>query len=177
MGLLTLNRKTRWYVSAVVLAGLGAIAESVYRLASQPVDARWLLLAALTLVSGSANFKLTAASATISLSETFVFTSVLLFGAAAGTVTVALDAFVVSLWLKRQNRSELYRLLFNIAAPALSIWIGAQTFFALAGKPPLATFTGPIRVVDLAWPLLTLTLLYFLLNSWLIAFVVSLKDG
>jgi putative nucleotidyltransferase with HDIG domain len=171
----SLDRPTGLYVYAVVVAGFAAVLHSSVSLIQQPADMRWLLLAALTLVSGSANVRLTAVSATISVSETFVCTSVLLFGAAAGTLTVTLDAVVMSLWMKRRYRSEFYRLLFNIAAPAASVWIAAQTFL-LAGIPPLASHLGVIRLVDLALPLLTFTLLYFMLNSWLIAFAISLKE-
>src|SRR5688500_3344622 len=97
-----LDRSTRLYVGTVVVAGAFAIAHAAFSLAAEPADARWLLLAALTLISGSANVRLTAISATISVSETFVCTSVLLFGPGAGTLTVTLDAIVMSLWMKRR---------------------------------------------------------------------------
>ena len=171
----TLNRPTRLYVSAVVLAGLVAILQSIYSLVTEPADLRWLLLAALTLISGSANVRLASVPATISVSETFVCTSVLLFGGAAGTVTVALDAIVISLWLERRYERGFHRLLFNVTAPSVSVWIAARTF-AIAGIPPLASYSGQMRLVELSVPLLAFTLLYFLLNSWLVAFVVSLKE-
>lgn len=172
-----LDRPTRLYVAAVVTAGMFAVAQAALSLAAEPADARWLLLAALTLVSGSANVRLTAVSATISVSETFVCTSVLLFGPGAGTLTVTLDAIVMSLWMKRRYRSELYRLLFNIAAPAISVWIAGHTFFLLTGTAPLSREPGEIPLVALALPLLAFTLLYFLLNSWLIAFAIAFKDA
>ncbi len=176
MGLRALSRTARFYVSALVLGGIGVIAESGYRLLVEPVDQRWLVLAALTLFSASANVRLTAVTATISVSETFVFTSVLLFGPAAGTLTVAFEAFVLSLWIKRKTRAEPHRIFFNIAVPAVSIWIAAHIFFWLVGKPPLSTYVGVVRIVDVAVPLLTFTLVYFLLNSWLIAFAISLAE-
>jgi putative nucleotidyltransferase with HDIG domain len=171
----TLDRPTGLYVYAVIVAGFAAVLHSALTLVQQPADMRWLLLAALTLVSGSANVRLTAVSATISVSETFVCTSVLLFGAAAGTLTVTLDAVVMSLWMKRRYRSEWYRLLFNVAAPAASVWLAAQTF-AIAGIPPLSSYEGAIELTALAFPLLAFTLAYFMLNSWLIAFAISLKE-
>ena len=171
----SLDRSTGLYVSLVVIAGFAAILYSAVNLATEPADPRWLLLAALTLVSGSANVRLTAVSATISVSETFVCTSVLLFGASAGTLTVTLDAVVMSLWMNRRYSRALYRLLFNIAAPAVSVWLAAQVF-VIAGLPPLAGYAGSIRLIDLALPLLAFTLLYFLLNSLLIAAAISLHE-
>jgi putative nucleotidyltransferase with HDIG domain len=77
----------------------------------------------------------------------------------------------------RKRRSALYRVLFNIAAPSLSIWVAANLFFWLADKPPLLSFEGVVRIVDVAVPLVVFTLVYFLLNSWLIALAISLAEG
>jgi putative nucleotidyltransferase with HDIG domain len=174
MTLKNLNRPARLYVAAVIAAGTFAVSQAAYGLVVEPPRPEWLILAALTLISGSANVKLPVA-ATISVSETFVFASVLLFGAHAGTLTVALDAFVVSAWLARKGRTALYRFLFNIAAPAISIWIAANLFFALAGVRPL-TETDAVGIKEIAIPLLVFALSYFLLNSWLIAFAIALKE-
>jgi hypothetical protein len=98
---------------------------------------QWLLLAALTLISGSASVELPRANVSISISEAFVFTAVLLYGSAAGTLTVALDGLVISFWVARR-RPELHRALFNIAAPALSAWCSSELFFAVSGIAPLS---------------------------------------
>ena len=87
---LSLSARARVYVIGVVCAGLFTIAHSLYSLTQQQIGWSWTVLAVLTLVSGSATVKLPSLPATISVSETFVFTSVLLFGPAAGTLTVAL---------------------------------------------------------------------------------------
>jgi putative nucleotidyltransferase with HDIG domain len=176
MGFGQLNRSAQLYVASVIAAGTIAIGQSVYSMATATsIDYRWLLLAALTIVSGSANVKLASVSATISVSETFVVTSVILFGAGPGTLIVALDAFVVSSWVAVRNR-EVYRLFFNISAPSISIWIAAQTFFALLGRPPLAQAAGEVGITEVAFPLLVFTVVYFLLNSWLIAIAIGLKE-
>jgi putative nucleotidyltransferase with HDIG domain len=161
------------YVTAVVTLGFATIVESLYNLASAPASTgyRWLLLASLTLLSGSATVKLPSVPATISVSETFVFTAVLLFGRPAATITVALDGFVISLWLARRV-PELQRVLFNVAAPALSIWLASQVF-TVAGVEPLVQ--QPLNLQELILPLLLFTVAYFSLNSWLIAFAIALE--
>src|SRR5579884_3984406 len=106
----------RAYVWIVVVLGFAVVGESVYRLASQPLHYQWFLLAALTLISGSATVRLPASAASISISETFVFTAVLLYGPAAGTVIVALDGLIASFWIAKRHR-EAYRPLFNMSAP------------------------------------------------------------
>ena len=74
----------RVYVGVVFAFGVAAIAHSMYGLASDPVGYQSLILAALTLVSGSATVRIPSVPAAISVSETFVFTSVLLFGVQLG---------------------------------------------------------------------------------------------
>ena len=110
-----LSRWARVYVGTIAALGVCAIAQSVYALYAIPRGWDWFILAILTLISGSATVKLPSVPATISISETFVFTSVLLFGPAAGTLTVALDAMVISLWLARRGH-PFYRIAFNICA-------------------------------------------------------------
>ena len=83
------------YVGVVAVVGIFAIFQSLYSLYVNPIGWNWFVLAVLTLITGSVTIKLSAVPATISISETFVFTSVLLFGPAAGTLTIALDALVV----------------------------------------------------------------------------------
>jgi putative nucleotidyltransferase with HDIG domain len=137
------------------------------------ITSKWIVLAILTLVSGSATVKLPSVPATISISETFVFTSVLLFGPAAGTLTVALDAFVISIWLARKGH-PFYRLAFNICALPASLWVGAHVFYGVWGGQPLSN-SQPVEIAGMITPLILFTVTYFLLNSWLIAFAISLE--
>src|SRR5437773_4707631 len=163
----------RVYLAAVISSGLAAIATSVLDAQHNPLPFQWYMLAALTFVSGSATVNLPTAGASISVSETFVFASVLLFGPSAGTITVALDGLVISFWMAKR-RPEWYRALFNMAAPAISIWVAAQILFAIAGIGPL--FGHESRVNTLLLPLAVFALVYFGLNSWLIAFAVAFES-
>ena len=94
-----LPKNGRAYVSAVITAGFLVVSWSVYQLTVHPVGFQWFLLAALTLVSGSATVKLPSVPASISISETFVFAAVLLYGPSAGSLIVALDGLVISFWI------------------------------------------------------------------------------
>ena len=78
-----LSRAAQLYVGGVGLLGVAAIAHSAHDLYSNPIGWDWFILALLTLLSGAATVKLPSVPATISISETFVITSVLLFGPAA----------------------------------------------------------------------------------------------
>src|SRR5688500_13257190 len=161
----------RLYVSAVVGLGGVTILYSAYQLHARPIGWNWFILALLTLLSGSATVKLPSVAATISISETFVFTSVLLFGPAAGTLTVTLDVLTISLWLARRGHPN-YRIAFNVFALPASLWIGAQLFYRLSNISPLALTTEPVQISSLLVPLIVFTVSYFLLNSWLIALAI-----
>src|SRR4051812_3421799 len=167
-----LSRFARTYVWAVIAAGFAVVGGSIYQLYVEPIGNRWLILAALTLISGSATVRLPSTYASISISETFVFTAVLLYGPAAGTVIVALDGLVGSFWISKRN-PQLHRALFNMSAPAVSAWCSANLFFAVARIAPLVREPSPINAILPA--LILFALAYFGLNSWLITFVIAAK--
>ena len=147
---------------------------SAYQLHARPIGWNWFILALLTLLSGLATVKLPSVPATISISETFVFTSVLLFGPAAGTLTVTLDVLAISWWLMRKGH-PFYRIAFNVFALPASLWVGAHLFYWLSAIQPLALTTQPVQISALLIPLIAFTLTYFLLNSWLIALAISFE--
>lgn len=161
------------YLATVIVAGFSVVLHSLLNLLRQPVGYEWFILAGLTLLSGSFTVKVPTIPARLSVSETFVFAAVLLFGPAAATMVVALDSLVISLWIFRNSRRA-ERVLFNFAAPAVAVWIAAQVFYLLAGIEPLAA--GPKPIFGLLFPLLILAILYFFLNSWLIAIAVALEQ-
>jgi putative nucleotidyltransferase with HDIG domain/diguanylate cyclase (GGDEF)-like protein len=162
----------RAYLATVIVSGLGAVTASLVNAQQNPLPLQWYMLAALTFVSGSATVNLPTAGASISVSETFVFASVLLFGPSAGTITVALDGLVISFWMAKR-RPEWYRALFNMAAPAVSIWVAAHLLFVIAGIKPLYNNQSSINALLL--PLTIFASTYFSLNSWLIAFAVAFE--
>ena len=169
-----LSRFTRAYVALIVVAGAVTVFKSLHDLSSQDTAWSWLILAVLTLVSGSATVRLPSLPATISVSETFVFTSVLLFGVPAGTLTVALDGLVISGWSYRKGH-PLYKIIFNMSALPLTIWIAAEVFFLFPGMHPLFDDSTAVNIKSLLIPLITLAVVYFSLNSWIITFAIALE--
>jgi len=168
------TRFGKLYLWSVIAAGFTVVGLSIRGLYVEPIGNQWFILAALTLISGSATVTLPSSFASISSSETFVFTAVLLYGPAAGTIIVALDGLIISLWIaKRRNERKPHRALFNMSAPAVSAWCGAQIFFKVAGIAPLIKEPSPANAILPA--LIVFALVYFSLNSWLITFIVALE--
>lgn len=165
-----LPTSARLYVVAVVSLGALAIVYSITSLIQQPVGWDWLILAALTLLTGSFGIKVPSVNARFSVSEAFVFTGVLLFGPHVATVIVALDSLILTSWLRGPNRSPL-RALFNMAAGALAISSAARILAWMLPVHPAAS--APLD--QLLLPVLVLALSYFIINSWLIAFAVAFE--
>jgi len=154
------------YIGAVACFGLAILFTSLWQLSASQPGVEWFLLATLTLLTGSFTVKVPSLAAKISVSETFVFTSVLLFGTSAGVVTVVLDALVISLWMKRSKRPPM-RVLFNATAPAIALWCSSKTFFFVSHAIP-----GHISRADVASliaPMFAFAFLYFLINTTLVA--------
>jgi len=162
------------YVLAVAAGGGLVLLASVQQIHDQDLWLKWLPLAALTLLSGSASVKLPSIPATISVSETFVFASVLLFGPAAGALITALDGLIISAWLSTCRR-EWYRILFNVTAPALSIWLASSLYFSFPGIRPFTTGTVSIEVLIV--PLAVFALTHFLVNTWSVALAISFQTN
>jgi putative nucleotidyltransferase with HDIG domain len=160
------RRLQLWYISLVAGLGLAILGTSIWQLSVSQPGVEWFLLATLTLLTGSFTVKVPSLAAKISVSETFVFTSVLLFGTSAGVVTVVLDALVISLWMKRSKRPPM-RVLFNATAPAIALWCSSRTFFYVSHAIP-----GQITRADVASliaPMFAFAFLYFLVNTVLVA--------
>src|SRR5438105_2483020 len=160
------------YLWTVIGAGVAVVVGSIYELNVEPIGSQWFMLAALTLISGSATVRLPSAFASISISEVFVFIAVLLYGPAAGTVIVALDGLVISFWLAKRHH-EVHRALFNMSAPAVSAWCSAQLFFVTSGISPLTEQPATLNQILPSLALCALT--YFALNTWLITFAIAFE--
>jgi diguanylate cyclase (GGDEF)-like protein/putative nucleotidyltransferase with HDIG domain len=169
-----LRPTARAYVGAVVLCGAMIIARSVVTLYTDPIGTQWFVLAALTLLTGSFTVKIPSTNASLSVSETFVFASVLLFGAAAGAITVLLECLIILFWMKPQGK-PFHRILFNLAAPAVAIWVSGTIFFFVSEIQPRSQTATPLETLFI--PLLVFTALYFLLNSSLVAIALGFETG
>src|SRR4030095_3657769 len=131
-----------------------------------------MLLAALILASGRFVIKMPGRPATVSVSEVFVFASILLFGPAAPTLTVAIDGIWLSLI---QKDRRLYRALFNVAEPAISTWTAAYVFFAIvhtSALPQPSTSVPTLVVASFG-----MAAVFFVLNSGLTSTAVAVATG
>ena len=172
----SLPRKHRAYLATIIVAGACSVLLSINDLLHGAIPLEWLILATLTVVSGSVPIRLYSIPVALSVSETFVFMSVILFGPSAGTLTVVLDAAVISFWSFKRGQ-KLFKVVFNVCALPLTIWLAAHLFFAVGRFEPLFGSTDSIDLQRLLGPLLLCTIAYFLLSSWTITFAIALERG
>jgi putative nucleotidyltransferase with HDIG domain len=167
----TLSFGARLYIATVVAVGTYVIGSSAIDLLVHPTGIEWMYLAGLTFLTGSFSIKLPSISARISVSETFVFAAVLLFGPSASTVIVAFDTFILTSWSHGGDRPRV-RAMFNVSAGSTAIWVAAHVFrFFLPFTP------APPQLEELLIPVSLMAGTYFAINSSLIAIAVASERG
>jgi len=168
----SLRRAAAVWVYSVVVLGAAVLAHSVWELLRHPVQPQWLILAALTVSTGWVMLRIPATEISFSISDTFNIAAAVLFGPSAGAITAALDGLVLSYNFALTRRTT-YRILFNMAAPAIATWVAAQAFFWLADGRPL--LDGPWAIVRLVGLLSLFGVVNYLVNTALVAMAVSLE--
>jgi putative nucleotidyltransferase with HDIG domain len=158
------------FISVVIGIGLVVIGHSVYLLGQMPNPVAWAVIGGLALLSASFAVKVPGVPVYLSISDAFFIASVLLFGPAPATFTIAVDSFLVSL----RRRNDPRQILFNTTSSALALWTGAHLYSALT---PSSSAASGLSFEIMVVPLGCLTAVYFLLNSGMTATAVSLSKG
>ncbi|HXW08893.1 MAG TPA: HD domain-containing phosphohydrolase [Vicinamibacterales bacterium] len=162
------------YLWLVIATGLVALADAVASAQWSPLDARWPILAGLTLLGAVATLRMRAAPVSFSISDTFTFTTLLLLGAAPATITAAFEALAISCFLSPGQRS-LRRILFNVGAVGLAMWVAGALLTAIGGNQGQGVTDPSLARLGIAMAAAVAT--YFLVNTWLIALAVSFEQG
>jgi putative nucleotidyltransferase with HDIG domain len=163
---------TTW-VFVVLIAGVGALilARAAGVVLAMPMNWYVLLLGGLTIAAGRFSIKIPGHDATVSFSEIFVFTLVVLVGPAPATLIVAVDGLWMSL-MQRDRR--IHRTLFNVAEPALSIWTAGQVFYFVLTHA--SANAGASDVVGRVAATIAMAATYFAFNSSLTACAVAIES-
>lgn len=157
------------YVAVVSAAGAVLLGDAIAEIPRITLTPLLFLLSAVTVISGRFRIKVPGHSASVSVPEFFIFSSILLYGPAPAMLVGAADGFLLS---RKQKNPRIYRTLFNVGEPAISIGGGAAAFYAVQGL--ITGWAG-----HASWTLLPATVAmaaaYFLLNSVLIAAAMALE--
>lgn len=160
----------RLFVAAVFSAGLAVSGVAAYRLDVSRLDTRFAIIVGITLlISSRIIIPIPRFSSHISISDTFIFLTLLLYGGEAAILLAGAEAFLSS----RRFSKKATTILFNAGCGACSAFITAQALQAWFGN------TAQIRY----WPLsanliaatVTMALVQYAANSGLVAWCASLK--
>jgi len=164
------NKHFRPFLWVIIGCGSLAFIYSALRVDFGQFDSRLALMGVMALLLTSRiTIPLPRYSSQISVSDTFVFLVLLLYGSAAAVVVGALEAFLSSLYFSRRPLTRM----FNWGSAAFSILITSSVLelvfgniVALRTKPLTATFVAAIC---------TMALTQYVANSGIVAIAAALK--
>src|SRR5438034_11279992 len=120
---MTPNRLNQIFVSIVIAAGAVVVALSGAHLYWGHIDVRFLLLALATVLIGPRlSIQIPRVKAHISVSDTFVFLSLLLFGGEAAILLATAEALCASLRIGCRVRTYLFNAAVMACATFLTVW-------------------------------------------------------
>ena len=158
------------FLWAVTGAGSLLFLYSFSQLNFQELDSGFVILVAMTLVlSSQISVPIPRFSSQISVSDTFVFLLLLLYGGAAAVTVGAIEAFLSSLRFAKKPRI----VVFNFGSSAVSIFITSSVLQLVFGNV-VALRTAPITATFVA-AICTMALTHYLINSGLVGTCAAFK--
>ncbi|HEX7333188.1 MAG TPA: ATP-binding protein, partial [Pyrinomonadaceae bacterium] len=164
------NKLFRPFLWVVIGCGSLAFIYSALRVDFGQFDSRLALMVGVALLlTARITIPIPRYSSQISVSDTFVFLVLLLYGGAAAVVVGALEAFLSSLYFSRRPLTRM----FNWGAAALSILITYSVLELVFGNV-VALRTTPLTAAFVA-AICTMALTQYAVNSGLVAIAAALK--
>ncbi len=165
----------QYYLWGVVGLGALAIAHCCWQMMRDGgLTYQWVILASLTMLTGTFTVKIPGVNSKISVADTFVFTNLIMFGPYVGGVTAALDGFTGSIRANTSSRRLQYTA-FNTSAMAVSAFLAGKVFFALLGQAPLV-MAPQVTLQQALLPAAVLAVVHYLTNSTSVAVIVALDS-
>ncbi|HEX8565790.1 MAG TPA: EAL domain-containing protein [Pyrinomonadaceae bacterium] len=157
----------RWLV--ISIGGLIAV-DSFYHLFVGKIEWRFWFLAAFTaLVASQISIKIPRFNGNITVSDTFIFLALLIWGAPGAILTSVADSVASTSKVSRKVRTYL----FNAAAQAIATWTTAQMLLLFFGAPAGLAKQIPLSSFVMALCLMALT--QYAVNSTIVAVMQALK--
>ena len=125
------NQFGQVYMWSLVIAGAVITLVSIYALPFSNLDASFVFLAFMVMASSLVAIKIPRVSGRITVADTFVFLTLLLYGGAAAIVVSALEGIAATLIISKRPRT----ILFNSAILATSTFFTVIVLYATFGPP------------------------------------------
>jgi diguanylate cyclase (GGDEF)-like protein/PAS domain S-box-containing protein len=153
------------------IAGLGAVVVTVcvYKLPVAQLDLRYLFVVLVTIIIGSrVTVKIPRARGHISVSDTFIFLTMLMFGAEAAVLLATLEAFTSTLRYSKRPLVGLFNAGVMACSTAITATVVSFGFGSLTALPQ-----GQLRTLVMA--LSVMALVQYGFNSGLVAVSAAIK--
>jgi signal transduction histidine kinase/ActR/RegA family two-component response regulator len=169
------QRFTRPYMWAILLAGAAVSLYSITRLPLGQLDLRFLILAVITIsISSRLTVQIPRISGHISVSDTFIFLTMLLYGGEAAVLLAAAEALCSSLrFSKKAIPISVISILFNSAMMACSTYLTALALHLCFGNildVPRGSFSATLFIA-----VCLMALVQYISNSVLAAVHTAFK--
>ncbi|MDT5060920.1 MAG: hypothetical protein QOH63_1379 [Acidobacteriota bacterium] len=169
-GAMSRQRFTRPYMWLIISLGALASAFSVYHLSLANLDLRFLMLALITLGLGSRlSIQIPQLSSHISVSDTLIFLTMLLYGGDAAILLAAAEAFCSSLRFSKKAMT----ITFNSAVMACTTFITVWTLRFCFG--PIIELPHGDFSANFISALCVMALVQYIANSGLVAVLAACK--
>jgi len=166
---MTRNRWNQLYVWLVWVTGLAALSFSLWQFPVGKIDVRFLLLALATVLVGPRlSIQIPRVKAHISVSDTFIFLTMLLFGGEAAIVLATAEAVCASVRISKQTRTHLFNAAATACSTFLTVWILRIAF----GETLTWNSSYPTNQLAV---ICTMAIVQYLSNSILVAVSAALK--
>lgn len=159
-----------WYLASVTLCGFAVALISAYRLPLAALDVKFAVLVAVTLLVARITLRIPRARGRVSVSDIFVFLTLLLYGGEAAVLLATVEAFVSSLYFSRKTLIRS----FNASVMGVSTFVTASVLSILFGNVTELRGHYPAKLMV---ALSVMTLVQYAMNSGLAAVSLSLKSG
>lgn len=164
------QRFTIPYMWLIITAGAAACLFAALRLPSAHLDLRFLLLAFITIVLGSRlSVQIPRLSSHISVSDTLIFLTMLLYGGEAAILLAAAEGLCSSLRFSKKAMTIMFNSAVMATTTFLTVWVMNLFFGSLVELPRLD------YSVNYASALCVMALVQYLANSGLVAILAACK--
>jgi diguanylate cyclase (GGDEF)-like protein/PAS domain S-box-containing protein len=164
------SHKGQFYLWSVVAAGLSVLGYTAWHLPLHRLDVRFLLLALVTICIGSRlSIQIPRVKAHISVSDTFIFLTFLMFGGEAAILLATIEALCSS--VRISTRTQVH--LFNASVMACSTFLTVWALRLCFGE----TIWHDVYSANYLIALCVVAVVQYLGNSVLVATSAALKAG
>jgi diguanylate cyclase (GGDEF)-like protein/PAS domain S-box-containing protein len=168
--MITPSRKNQIYVWLVIAAGLAVTMYSGAHVTRAQLDLRFFFIAIATILIGSRlSIRIPQVKAHISVSDTFVFLTILLSGGEVAILLATAEAACASVRISKKNRTHLFNASVMACATFITVW-SIRLLFGDALR--VRDFYSPNYIVLLC----TMAVVQYLVNSLMIAASSALKS-